>query len=69
VKGDDAAINALEEADQHLNAALAAADFDPAELERIEERLFGLRAGVAQSSRRRSTVWPHWPRNTPPTSP
>ncbi|MFH0297362.1 DNA repair protein RecN [Bradyrhizobium sp. 31Argb] len=44
VKAIDAAINALEEADQHLNAALAAADFDPAELERIEERLFALRA-------------------------
>ncbi|HEU0083971.1 MAG TPA: DNA repair protein RecN [Bradyrhizobium sp.] len=39
----DAAINALEEADQHLAAALAAADFDPDELERIEERLFALR--------------------------
>src|SRR5262249_7874987 len=44
VKAIDAAINALEEADQHLNAALRAADFDPAELERIEERLFALRA-------------------------
>ncbi|RZN13257.1 DNA repair protein RecN, partial [Bradyrhizobium sp. Leo121] len=44
VKAIDTAINALEEADQHLNAALAAADFDPAELERIEERLFALRA-------------------------
>jgi DNA repair protein RecN (Recombination protein N) len=44
VKAIDAAINALEEADQHLNAALAAADFDPLELERIEERLFALRA-------------------------
>lgn len=44
VKAMDAAINALEEADQHLAAALAAADFDPAELERIEERLFALRA-------------------------
>ena len=31
-------------ADQHLTAALIAADFDPAELERIEERLFALRA-------------------------
>ena len=29
VKAIDAAINALEEADQHLNAALIAADFDP----------------------------------------
>jgi DNA repair protein RecN (Recombination protein N) len=44
VKAIDTAINALEEADQHLAAALAAADFDPLELERIEERLFALRA-------------------------
>src|SRR5216684_4618938 len=44
VKAIDAAINALEEADQHLAAALVAADFDPSELERIEERLFALRA-------------------------
>ncbi|MEO6380914.1 MAG: DNA repair protein RecN, partial [Nitrobacter sp.] len=44
VSAIDAAINALEEADQHLTAALRAADFDPAELERIEERLFALRA-------------------------
>jgi DNA repair protein RecN (Recombination protein N) len=44
VRAIDLAINALEEADQHLTAALAAADFDPAELERIEERLFALRA-------------------------
>jgi DNA repair protein RecN (Recombination protein N) len=44
VKAIDAAINALEEADQHLTAALNATDFDPAELERIEERLFALRA-------------------------
>ena len=46
----DAAINALEEADQHLNAALIAADFDPAELERIEERLFALRAASRKYS-------------------
>ncbi len=46
VKAIDAAINALEEADQHLAAALIAADFDPAELERIEERLFALRAAA-----------------------
>ncbi|MDE2472399.1 MAG: DNA repair protein RecN, partial [Bradyrhizobium sp.] len=44
VKAIDAAINALEEAGQHLTAALIAADFDPDELERIEERLFALRA-------------------------
>jgi len=50
VKAIDAAINALEEADQHLTAALAAADFDPAELERIEERLFALRAASRKFS-------------------
>ena len=44
VKAIDIAINALEEADQHLTAALIAADFDPGVLERIEERLFALRA-------------------------
>jgi DNA repair protein RecN (Recombination protein N) len=50
VKAIDTAINALEEAEQHLNAALIAADFDPAELERIEERLFGLRAASRKYS-------------------
>ncbi|HWX06823.1 MAG TPA: AAA family ATPase, partial [Bradyrhizobium sp.] len=50
VKAIDAAINALEEADQHLSRALAAADFDPAELERIEERLFALRAASRKYS-------------------
>jgi DNA repair protein RecN (Recombination protein N) len=50
VKAIDAAINALEEADQHLNAALIAADFDPSELERIEERLFALRAASRKYS-------------------
>ncbi len=50
VKAIDAAINALEEAGQHLNAALTAADFDPAELERIEERLFALRAAARKYS-------------------
>jgi DNA repair protein RecN (Recombination protein N) len=50
VKAIDSAINALEEADQHLSAALAAADFDPAELERIEERLFALRAASRKYS-------------------
>jgi len=44
VKALDAALAALEETRTHLEAALAAADFDPAELERIEERLFALRA-------------------------
>src|SRR6516164_7502679 len=50
VKAIDTAINALEEADQHLSAALAATDFDPAELERIEERLFALRAAARKYS-------------------
>jgi DNA repair protein RecN (Recombination protein N) len=50
VKAIDAAINALEEADQHLTAALIAADFDPSELERIEERLFALRAAARKYS-------------------
>src|ERR1700754_2620928 len=52
VKAIDAALNALGEADQHLTAALIAADFDPLELERIEERLFALRA----ASRKYSTA-------------
>src|ERR1700753_2254221 len=50
VKAIDIAINALEEADQHLTAALIATDFDPAELERIEERLFALRAASRKYS-------------------
>jgi DNA repair protein RecN (Recombination protein N) len=50
VKAIDAAINALEEADQHLTVALRAADFDPLELERIEERLFALRAASRKYS-------------------
>ncbi|HEY9012115.1 MAG TPA: AAA family ATPase, partial [Devosia sp.] len=50
VKAIDIAINALEEADQHLQAALAATDFDPAELERIKERLFALRAASRKYS-------------------
>src|SRR5450432_3587581 len=50
VKAIDAAINALEEAEQHLAAALIAADFDPGELERIEERLFALRAASRKYS-------------------
>jgi DNA repair protein RecN (Recombination protein N) len=44
VKSLDAALNALEETRAHLEAALRAADYDPAELERNEERLFALRA-------------------------
>src|SRR5262249_12057877 len=44
VKSLDAALPALDEASAHLDAALRAADHDPLELERIEERLFALRA-------------------------
>ncbi len=40
----DTALNAIEEARTHLERALRAADHDPLELERIEERLFALRA-------------------------
>ncbi|MPZ57722.1 MAG: DNA repair protein RecN [Rhizobiales bacterium] len=42
----DAALTALEEARIQLEQALRAADHDPHELERIEERLFGLRAAA-----------------------
>ena len=44
VKSLDVALAALEETRGHLEQALRTADFDPAELERIEERLFALRA-------------------------
>ena len=44
VKALDTALSALEETRSHLEQALRTADFDPAELERIEERLFALRA-------------------------
>jgi DNA repair protein RecN (Recombination protein N) len=44
VKALDAALTSLDETRAHLEAALRTADFDPAELERIEERLFALRA-------------------------
>jgi DNA repair protein RecN (Recombination protein N) len=44
VKALDAALNAIEEAHHHIEQALAAAAYNPHELERIEERLFALRA-------------------------
>jgi DNA repair protein RecN (Recombination protein N) len=44
VKAIDAALTALDDARTHLEHALRVADYDPAELERIEERLFALRA-------------------------
>jgi DNA repair protein RecN (Recombination protein N) len=40
----DAALVALDEARSALDAALAETEFDPRELERVEERLFALRA-------------------------
>jgi DNA repair protein RecN (Recombination protein N) len=46
VKSLDTALNGLEEARAHLEAALRAADYDPDELERGEERLFALRAAA-----------------------
>jgi len=46
VKALDAALTSLEETRAYLEAALRTADFDPAELERIEERLFALRAAA-----------------------
>jgi DNA repair protein RecN (Recombination protein N) len=44
VKSIDAALAALDEARGYLEEALRIADHDPQELERIEERLFALRA-------------------------
>jgi DNA repair protein RecN (Recombination protein N) len=46
VKAFDAALRALDEVRGHLDAALRAGDCDPHELERIEERLFALRAAA-----------------------
>ncbi len=50
VKALDAALTALEETRGHIEAALRAADYDPDELERIEERLFALRAAARKYS-------------------
>ncbi len=46
VKALDQALQSLEEARAGLESALLIADFDPKELERNEERLFGLRAAA-----------------------
>jgi DNA repair protein RecN (Recombination protein N) len=46
VKAFDAALRALEDVRGHLDEALRAGDCDPHELERIEERLFALRAAA-----------------------
>ncbi|HEY8267702.1 MAG TPA: DNA repair protein RecN [Xanthobacteraceae bacterium] len=50
VKALDTALHGLEEARAGLEAALALADFDPKELDRIEERLFALRAAARKYS-------------------
>jgi DNA repair protein RecN (Recombination protein N) len=44
IKALDAALTALDDARTHLDDALRAANHDPRELDRIEERLFALRA-------------------------
>jgi DNA repair protein RecN (Recombination protein N) len=44
VKALDAALIAIDEARDTLEAAIRAAEFEPRELERVEERLFALRA-------------------------
>src|ERR1700736_360940 len=46
LKALDVALSAIEDARAHLEAALRIADHDPKELERIEERLFALRAAA-----------------------
>jgi DNA repair protein RecN (Recombination protein N) len=46
VKAIDAALTALDDARTHLEHALRVANYDPNELERIEERLFALRAAA-----------------------
>jgi DNA repair protein RecN (Recombination protein N) len=46
VKALDVALDALENASQALDSAVRNAEFDPRELERIEERLFALRAAA-----------------------
>jgi DNA repair protein RecN (Recombination protein N) len=50
VKAIDSALTALEEARTQLEHALRLADHDPQELERIEERLFALRAAARKYS-------------------
>ena len=46
----DRAVRGLGDAEQELDAALAAASFDRGELERVEERLFALRAAARKYS-------------------
>jgi DNA repair protein RecN (Recombination protein N) len=50
VKAIDQALIAMDEAARAVDRAVVAADFDPSELERIEERLFALRAASRKHS-------------------
>jgi DNA repair protein RecN (Recombination protein N) len=50
LKALDAALNAVDLAAQAVSEALRACDFDPRELEQIEERLFALRAAARKYS-------------------
>jgi DNA repair protein RecN (Recombination protein N) len=50
IKAMDQALNALDAAQAAIEAALSAAEFDPKELERAEERLFALRAASRKYS-------------------
>ena len=49
-KGLENAVNALSDAEAAIEVAIADARFDPAELERTEERLFALRAAARKYS-------------------
>ncbi|HXF90141.1 MAG TPA: DNA repair protein RecN, partial [Xanthobacteraceae bacterium] len=51
VRSLDTGLGALEEARAHLERAMALAEYDPQELERIEERLFALRAAARKYNR------------------
>ena len=68
VKAIDAAINALEEADQHLTPRWSRPTSTPPSSSASRSGCSAC-ARRRANIRRRSMVWPHWPRNTPPTSP
>ena len=63
VKAIDIAINALEEADQHLSAALLAADFDPSRARADRGAAVFACAPPRANIRRRSMGSPHLPPN------
>lgn len=52
VKALDAVLTAMDVAQAELDAAIRAADYDPRELEQIEERLFALRAAARKHNTR-----------------